>query len=328
MRFRFTRFVVVGVVCFLVGACSAKLNTNQYSGSLLFGIGQYIFKLDMKSRDSRIIYGNSALQISTISRIDNNHLLISAQQFASTQSADQEESADQTCGGYISCGRVFVLDLTNKTLVPLLGDASIDGDAVSLPKHKAIVFGGMKKGSTQGGMYWVRLSDLSDWHLIDTNASFEYPPVIVSDDAVVYRDQNGAVKMFDLASNRLSALNISDCYPVLWRSATQQLLCISAYASNSSYFYLISLDGKGKERLPIRYGPFVYIPRYDLMLLSGVHGAFSWRYLKPYETSDLWSYDFRTRKVEKFLTGGQAMIGAVYFPDKAGSSIRAGGGMK
>lgn len=327
MKLRLTRFMIM-LTCFAVTACAAKLNKEQYSGNLFFGIGQYIFKLDMKSRDSRIIYNNSALQISTISRIDSDHLLISAQQFASTQGGRQQGVADRACGVYISCGRVFVLDLTNKTLVPLLVDASVDGDAVFLPRRKAVVFGGMKKGSTQGGLYWIQRSDPGDWHLIDTNASFEYPPVVVSDHAVVYRGQNGKVKLFDLANDRLSVLNISDCYPVLWRSVTQQLVCISAYASNSSYFYLISLDGKGKERLPIRYGPIVYIARYDLMLLSGVRGAFSWRYMRPYETSDLWSYNFKTREVEKFLPGGQAMIGAVYFPDKTGSSVPAGGGME
>lgn len=316
MKFLSPMLILAFIACFGVAACSAELNTNQYGGTLYFGIGQSIEELDMKSRDVHPIYYNQVLSMRSIYAIDNNHLLINALQFGPMQSGDARQIAERTSRGYTPSNRVFVLDLTNRTLARIFVNASAQ-DAVFLPGHEAIVFGGMKKGSTRGGLYWIQRSDPDDWHMIDTNVSYEYPPVVVSDDAVVYRDQNGAVKMFDLVSNRLSVLNISDCYPVLWRSATQQLVCISAYASNSSYFYLISLDGKGRERLPIRYGPFVYIPRYDLMLLSGVRGAFSWRYLRPYETSDLWSYDFKTRKVEMFLPRGQAMLGAVYFPNKA-----------
>lgn len=312
MRFLLTTFMLM-VACIAVTACSKKLNTHQYSGTVYFGIGQGISEIDMKNRDVHTIFIKQPLSITSLSEIDHQHLLINAIQFGPMQSNNSHQTAERHPRGYSPRDQAFVFNLITGTITPIFTDAKGIDDAVYLRKHDAIIFLGEKKESTQGGMYWIRKSDPNSWHLIDTNAGGEYPPVIVSDDAVVYRDRDGRVKMFDLENNQISVLNLSDCYPVLWRSVTQQLVCINAYASNTSYFYLISLDGKGRQRLPIRYGPFVYIRHYDLMLLSSVSGSFSWRYMRPDERMDMWSYNFKSGEVEKFLAGYGAVIGGAYF---------------
>lgn len=307
MKLLFTRLMLI-LVCFAITACSTRLDTRQYSGTLYFGIGQTISELDMKSRDVHPIYYNRLLVINSLYGIDHDHFLLNARIPGPMRSNNHPQAAEQNLVGYSPRDQAFVFDLTTRTIAPIVADAYDVSDAVYLPKDNAIIFWGEKQLGTQGGMYWIQRSDPNNWHLIDTNADGTYAPVVVSDDAVVYRDRDGRVKMFNLATNQVSVLNITDCYPVLWRSATQQLMCINSYASNSSYFYLIGLDGNRREKLPIRYGPFVYIRRYDLMLLSSVS---DWG-------ADLWSYDFKSGEVEKFLTGNGAMLGAVYIPDDRG----------
>lgn len=317
MKLRLTRIMIM-LTCFAVTACSAKLNREQYSGTLYFAEGQTIYALDMKSRAIRPSYYNQLLVITSLYKIDQDHLLLSATQFGPMQNADLHQTSEHSTAGLAPHNHTYIFDLTSKSISPVAGDAYDVGDAVYMQRYDAIIFFGEKtNGMKKGGLYWIHRSDQSNWHLIDAAAGGQYPmPVAVSDDAVVYRDRGGRLKMFNFADNVVSVLNISNCHPVLWRSATQQLLCGDTGEKNADFF-LIGLDGKARERLPINgfhFGPLVYIRKYDLMLLSSRSGKFSWEYMRPYEGSDMWTYVFKTGELEKFLAGGGATAGAVWYP--------------
>lgn len=324
MKLLLTRFMLL-VTCFAVTACSTKLNTQQYSGMLYFAEGQTIYALDMKSREARSIYYNQALVITSLYEIDQDHLLMSATEFGPIQGDDLHQNTEQSTGGYFPRDHTYVFDLITRSITPVAEGAYDVGDAVYMQKYDAIVFlGEQRNGAKRWGMYWIRRSEQSKWHLIDANAGGQHPmAVAVSDDAVVYRDRDGRLMIYNFANNMASVLNISNCYPVLWRSATQQLLCGDP-EEKRPYYFLISLDGKGREKLPINgfnFGPLAYIRKYDLMLLSSRGGKFSWEYLRPYEGGDLWTYGFKIGQLEKFLAGSEATSGAVWYP----SAIRSMG---
>ncbi|MGI0070312.1 MAG: hypothetical protein ACREAN_08680 [Nitrosopumilaceae archaeon] len=302
MKLLLTRFMLI-LACFAVSACSAKLNTRQYSGMLYFADGQTIFALDMKSREFHPIYYNQMLGITSLYEIDQDHLLMSAMQIAT---------------GYTPSYHIYVFNLNTRSVTPVAENAYYVSDATYMRKYDAIIFfGEQKNGTNMWGMYWIHRSEQNKWHLIDSNGGGQHPmPVVVSDDTVVYRDRDGRLKMFNFANNRVSVLNISNCYPVLWRAATQQLLCGEPEGKGAHYF-LISLDDMAREELPFNvfdYGPIVYIRKYDLLLLTSRTGKFSWAYMRPYEGSDMWTYEFKSGQLEKFLPGGDATSVAVWYP--------------
>jgi len=129
------------------------------------------------------------------------------------------------------------------------------------------------------------------------------PPVIqVSRDEVVFpkptKDLHNYITWrYNVVTAELKALPLQNCAPVIWRSATQQLLCADVPKQR---YYLTDLEGKKKEYLPKLGDALVaaYIPQLDTLILG-----ISRVQLNPPlgEVQDIWAYQFANGKKTKLL---------------------------
>lgn len=148
--------------------------------------------------------------------------------------------------------------------------------------------------------------------------SFNAPPTQISDDEIVlemYRNRRHHVLKYDFGTDQWTVLPISTCRPILWRAATQQLLCALGDSFN---YYLIALDGQHVQKLK-NFGTtsfFVYLQNLDAALAT--RPGISW----PPEREDIWIYYFKTGNWEKVMEGaGAAQGAAVWIEEKRRKGI-------
>ena len=143
-----------------------------------------------------------------------------------------------------------------------------------------------------------------------------YPIVAVSDDEVLYITNNDRVKYYNLATDKVGYLPFGKCVPQLWRSKTQQLLCLAFQPK--AHYYFIKLDGTEKARAPnFDDGtPAIYLPDYDTVIAGGLQLKWYFPDPIPYEWSILRAYNLTSGSVHAFASGSWMSQGdTAWFPD-------------
>lgn len=99
------------------------------------------------------------------------------------------------------------------------------------------------------------------------------------------------VLRYNAATEKLSTLFQDGCFPWVWRTTTQQLLC----SGPDSAFFLTSLDGAHRERIPElkKIQPILYVPQLDALAYTRPASG----YVLP-ERRDLYLFYFRHRQSE------------------------------
>lgn len=161
----------------------------------------------------------------------------------------------------------------------------------------------------------VSVVDTANAHDGGFGGSGYYPIVEISDHEIVYSTDNGTVKYYNLNTKTAGYLPIGKCIPQLWRSKTQQMLCL--VFEPKAHYYFIKLDSSDKEPAPDFDGmPAVYIPYSDTVLAGG--GKLRWKFPDPipYEWSELRAYDLKNNSVTDVSSGSWVYQGdTVWFRD-------------
>lgn len=155
----------------------------------------------------------------------------------------------------------------------------------------------------------------SDFHGAIADAKVIHKGSFVSPSPVIQVSRNRLVLDYDVekATHQVLAYNIDtgkwhqlpirDCSPVLWRSATKQLLCTKG---DSFHYYLTGLGGNHRRDLE-GWGAVVfsaYIPSLDAAI------AMRPRAFSTSERNDAWVYYFKTLKWRKIIRGVSAAQGS------------------
>ena len=108
---------------------------------------------------------------------------------------------------------------------------------------------------------------------------------------------------YDIHTGKWHKLPIRGCSPVLWRSASKQLLCTKG---DSFHYYLTGLRGDRKKKVGVWRGVIfsAYIPRLDAAI------AMRPRAFSIAERNDAWGYYFKTGKWRKIILGVTAAQGS------------------
>lgn len=192
---------------------------------------------------------------------------------------------------------------------------------VYMPKYKTLVF---YCGINRLHLCRVSLGKPGNVEVVDPadNRGEEvggygyYPIVAVSNDEVVYANDDDDAKYYDLNTGIVGSLQFADkCVPQLWLATTMQLMC--AVFQPKTHFYLVSLRGTGKQYAPNFNGtPAIYLPRYDTVIAGGLRLLWSFPDPVPHEWSTLRSYDLTSGRVHVFGSGSWGGQGGVaWFPD-------------
>jgi len=108
---------------------------------------------------------------------------------------------------------------------------------------------------------------------------------------------------YDIDTEKWHLLPIQDCSPVLWRSATKQLLCTKG---ESFHYYLTSLEGDHRKKLK-EWGAVVFSA-----YIRELDAAFAMRprAFSTSEHNDVWVYYFKTGRWQKIVRGANAAQGS------------------
>ncbi len=192
------------------------------------------------------------------------------------------------------------------------------GMPVYMKKYKSVVFYCGKNRLCR-----APVDDINNGVVVDPNGAQDaglgglwyYPIVPVSDDEVLYAANNDRAKYYNLATDKVGYLPLAKCVPQLWRSKTQQLLCLAF--KPKAHYYFIKLDGTGKAHAPNFGGtPAIYLPRFDTVLVGDLQLKWHFPYPIPTEWSILRAYNLKSGSVDSFASGSWVYQGgAVWFSD-------------
>jgi len=139
----------------------------------------------------------------------------------------------------------------------------------------------------------------------------------ISDDEVVFIKSDcqtceNQVWLYNLEKDAMRALPIRYCkYPMIWRSATQQLVCLDAVKDE---YFLTDLDGKNIEYLfhANKGAPMLYIAETDQVLIRVV--ALDWSQMA--EVFSVQLYDFKQKKIlGKIIDPAASNTAVLYFKE-------------
>jgi len=279
-------FLYIAFVALCMCACSGSYENEDYTGTLYFAWGQTLYAMNLQNRHVMPIYKNSMMVMTSLEELDDQHLLL----------------------GYYALGR-GEFGMAGEQIVNLAsGTASAYAAPLQiqslryLPELKVVVFFRLV-GSSHWSLYWANVDTPLQSHLIDdteTSGSI----VIISVHQVIYTvgipGGGLRLKAYDFETHLSSFLSITNCNPIVWRSHTDQLVCLSDDGSGN--YYLVRLDGSDRERIDLGWinrGLYMvaYIKKYDTAVMTGYGGI--WFSLRRgfYEVSDLYFYKFNTKKL-------------------------------
>jgi hypothetical protein len=119
------------------------------------------------------------------------------------------------------------------------------------------------------------------------------PPVPVSDHEVIFIGEDKSLFVYSANDGKVSSLNADHCLPILWRSATNQLLC-SSFDSQKIFLLDVALEKVTfLSELSGGYG-FSYIADTDSLIFGKMYSKFI-----VAENYGLFIYNFSNNKVVK-----------------------------
>lgn len=178
-----------------------------------------------------------------------------------------------------------------------------------IPEHGVFFFYDRPAEAKQLGLYVAQLNDpIGSQRLVDKGPYVLPQQVIpVSRDEVVFLSgRNGHSQdawKYNIVTEKLEPLPISNCRPQLWRTATNELLCLDL--STGRQFFSDLTGHKGGD-FKINIVAAMYIPGHDVLI--GGKRRFS---LFRGEISDMWIYDFRRNRKSLLLENAPASLGSV-----------------
>lgn len=269
-------------------------------GSLIFGMGQGLYKMDFKTCKPVKLYENNQGSFTKISKIDNNRFL-----FAQV--------------GLPEPG-IKSFDLkTNKIELIYRGGFSPYYNSI----HQKMFFNYIPSYK-DGPFLWVgtlKDSVVTSVQKITKGSVYtnDIGVISVSSDEVVfnYRNSNDHIFSYNVVTNKLKTLPITNCdYPQIWRSATKQLMC---YDSKNKQYFLTDLSGKKMELVETMpsFKPVLYLSKYDELVFSVntiVSGHKDGVFVAD-EKGHLGVYDFKTGRSQ--IISDEVSLGtgdAAYYP--------------
>lgn len=292
---KFAAVAVLAMSVFFVDSSGAAMRPPAWtSGAYIWASANRIYKWDaVRNKRTVLAALPDGMQIGALTKINADQLVFSAANIAGPGSP------------YTIKNYLWLFDLSTGKLERLrVGSAPT---YVSLG-HKLFFYA-----------YNQRDKDLdlysSDFHGAITNAKVIHKGAFVNPSPVIQVSRNQIVLDYDVErvprqvfdydidTGKWRKLPIQECSPVLWRSATKQLLCTKG---DSFHYYLTGLRGDRRRGFG-GWGAAVfsaYIPSLDAAI------AIRPRALSTSGRNDAWVYYFKTGKWRKIIRGISAAQGS------------------
>lgn len=180
---------------------------------------------------------------------------------------------------------------------------------VYISEHENIFFYDRPEGTGRLGLYVAKLDDpVGSLREVD-EGPYVLPQQVtqVSHDEVVFlsgRDSNSQnLWKYNIVTEKLDRLPIENCRPQVWRTATNELLCLDL--STGRRFFSDLAGHKGEDYLADDLVPILYIPSCDVLVAGRARFQMS--------RGELWDfivYDFDANKESLLLKGGAGPLGS------------------
>lgn len=277
-------FVAAAWSLALIGCATQGGEASGLSGRLIFGDHTTIGELALTSGALRIIERNApsshlAELGATVSRVDENTLVFDIRPRFGGDDTLHEMKID-----------------TGASIILRSGAAP-----TFLPARRKIFFLMYERSPTQ--RYRLYVADYDDPKASAIRISDEayitpYPVIPISANEVIISRSStkteNAPLLYNVDSSSTVELPLPGCRPILWRAATQQLLCSGRPGSRGYYFTNL----RGTEIASVKIGrgaiPVSYIAKHDTMIATVPRISLS-------ETYDLYTFSFRTERWQKLL---------------------------
>ncbi len=279
---------ILFVSCVLMmTSLSIRGDTVDLSGTLVYGLSNFIYALDLSTFERRVIYeekeGFSIFE--HLTKVDETRLLLE--------------------------------DYTNHLIKELKLDTGVLKTVRSgyspqyLPAHQKLFFYDGVPGKSQVGLFIADLSDPVGSALIVHEGPFVVPKQVIyaSGDDVIFGQKN-KVWRYNIATLELEVLPIEGCeLPQFMRSVTNQLLC---FDTTEQRYFLAGMKCDEKEHAPVSdldgNAAALYILRYDTLIYSKAR----FQMFPPLgEVRDLWAYTFKGKnsvRLQKNVSVGNGSV--------------------
>ena len=176
--------------------------------------------------------------------------------------------------------------------------------AAIFPAHNKLFYFSRPPGSFYEATF--RDNRLESPRLLRGGLTPNYPVFVISDNELLVRQDHGGPYMkYDLRTGLFVDTAVKEhCFPLAWRSKTQELVCHNDGKPRSSHLFdLVTLDGRRRPIPGLRDNVVAYVPQGDYLIMG--RGRWTWdfpRFFRMGERSDLALYFFATgtdRLVEK-----------------------------
>lgn len=276
--------LVAYISCLLSCGGARGEEAVKLGGRLIFGEGSSIKELNLSSRDVRMIGGVEARAFGQgwgqiISLVDANSVLAHDVPPAGGDDHIYEVRIDSGARRIVRTGAAPTF----------------------LPARRKIIFFLHERRPTPGYRLYLGDYDRPELPIFKiSNETYAAPRIVipVSDQEVIItppsnKPENPIFK-FNVDSMSVDKLELGVCRPLLWRSATQQLLCVNAKTKD---VFFTDLTGSNVESVTLKKNaiPVTYIAKYDTAIFAVPRVG--WRG----ENYDLYALSFTTRKWHEIL---------------------------
>lgn len=236
-------------------------------GYIVFAAGDTVWEYDLVSEERRPLYRSDGWLSSPLIQVD--------------------EASFITIGG-----------IDEMLLVKSGGKAHYLGkgrDAAFFPTHDKLLFFAIPSGETSPHLHEATLRghQLESWSVIaKVNASVAFP---ISDDELLFRDR--ILKKYDLRTGELTDLPIKDCWPRVWRSKTEEIICYDEKAKKDVFINLGGYKTFAPRAMEGITSTAIYVAQGDYVL--GGQRRWNWDWMRSGEVIDLVLYDFSTDTIRR-----------------------------
>jgi len=242
-------FIIFG--CFLSILTMGDNSMIIPNGDLVFGSGQGLYKLNLKSCKMNELYHDNLSVFDKVSKVDENKFLFL-----------QDGPPDIS---------IKMFDLKNHTIDLIYKGAT---SPCYNAHNKKIIFNYIPTYKEGPFIYSADLNNniISKIKKVSVGSSYanSIGVISVSPDEVVfnYSESKNSIHMYNMVTGVLKNLPIQDCdFPQIWRSKTKQLMC---YDPKNQNYFLTDLSGKKIEKMktPASFLPVLYLEKYDELLFT------------------------------------------------------------
>ena len=221
----------------------------------------------------------------------------------------------------LSDEQTYSINLSSFQIKPLVAGTT----ATYLSASKHLLYSEIAREPNQSKINLVSIVSLASLKSISIEGIVQPLSLIVpiSEETAVlspdYRNsaKNGKVLRVNTNTLQIDTLPIDNCKPILWRTQSQQLLCIeaksSSWWSNNLRYFFVNLDGSNVKFFDSPNGTAVtYIEQSDALLFSKA----TFRFSLDGDFDLIW-YDLKTARSKKLAKDfGVGTQGAIFVSDE------------